>query len=245
MLNKIISSKMRSGRRLAIPGFGTFVTGSDGRILFTELMRGDDGILRSAVAAERGVSAAEAEAIIDRFVADIRSALEHGTSYRIEGFGSLERDSRGIVVFRHSEAHHDFVPEQPEAETQPEAQPSETSEKAPEKPAVAAPEKEPEKPQPQREAGQRPQRRQQPKRKSGADFFIIVAIAIAAVALAVIAYGIWNSREMDEARPTVPSSEEVTQTAEQLDEKDEKATKQAAKPEPETEIRDLSIPSGK
>lgn len=93
-------TKLNESRRLVIPELGVFVAREDGRIMFSELMRGDDGVFRSAVASARDIGEAEAGRIIERFVADIRHSLEHGMSYRLEGMGLLSRDERGLVVFR-------------------------------------------------------------------------------------------------------------------------------------------------
>ena len=93
-------TKLNESRRLVIPELGVFVAREDGRIMFSELMRGDDGVFRSAVASARDIGEAESGRIIERFVADIRHSLEHGMSYRLEGMGLLSRDERGLVVFR-------------------------------------------------------------------------------------------------------------------------------------------------
>lgn len=99
-MSKIVIAKLSQNRRLVIPDLGVFIEREDGRILFSELMRTDDGVFHSAVAAERGVSEGEAQRMIERFVADIHHSLEHGMSYRLEGLGVLSRDERGLVVFR-------------------------------------------------------------------------------------------------------------------------------------------------
>lgn len=86
-----------------VPSLGVFIACGDGRILFSELMRSDDGVLRSAVASERGVGEAEAAHIVERFSTEIRHTLERGMSYRLEGLGVLSTDERGRILFRSRE----------------------------------------------------------------------------------------------------------------------------------------------
>lgn len=103
MLSKIITAKLNENRRAVVPGLGVFVMREDGRVLFSELLRDDDGVLRSALVAERGMSEAEAAHTVERFVSDVRHSLEHGMSYRLEGLGALQLDERGLTVFRDRE----------------------------------------------------------------------------------------------------------------------------------------------
>lgn len=227
MLSRIVTAKLKQSRRLVIPNLGLFVVRDDGRILFSELMRNDDGVMREAVASELGLGEAEAARIIERFVADIHYSLEHGMSYRLEGLGVLLRDDRGLVVFRSREEEmqrhsaerpvHGTLAQilaesartEPVAEPQPqlqsEPQPQPQPEPQPEPNAVpevgtltakSEPQPRPKPVRPKRKAG-----------KQGTDMFLVVAIVIAVVAIAVIAYGMWVANSIDDGTRPEPTEQ--------------------------------------
>lgn len=100
MLSKIIIAKLNENHRVVIPGLGVFIMREDGRVLFSELMRDDDGVLRSALVSEHGLGEIEAARMVERFAADIHHSLDHGMSYRLEGLGALSIDERGLAVFK-------------------------------------------------------------------------------------------------------------------------------------------------
>ena len=100
MLSKIIIAKLNENHRVVIPGLGVFIMREDGRVLFSELMRDDDGVLRSALVSEHGMGEIEAARMVERFAADIHHSLDHGMSYRLEGLGALSIDERGLAVFK-------------------------------------------------------------------------------------------------------------------------------------------------
>lgn len=98
MLDRIIISKLADGGRLVIPRLGTFFVREDGHIVFSELLRSDDGVLRGLLVS-RGVGESEAAGVVDRFVFEIRHTIDHNRPYRIGTLGTLYRDERGIIRF--------------------------------------------------------------------------------------------------------------------------------------------------
>ena len=73
-----------------MPQLGTFVVKvPEGGVVFSELLRRDDGILRGLLVQQGGMNDLEAAGAIDRFVFEVRHALEHEGAYAIEGFGRL------------------------------------------------------------------------------------------------------------------------------------------------------------
>ena len=245
MLSRIVTAKLKESRRLVITNLGVFIVREDGHILFSELMRNDDGVLRAAVAADGGTGEGDAARTVERFVADIRHSLEHGMSYRLEGLGVLMRDERGLTVFksreeeeqRHTaersaranitrilaESAKEEVPEKPQ-ESVPTVEPE------PEPKAEPKPETEPVAPE-TKEAPtpiRRPRRRR--KGRGGADMFLIVAIAVALAAVAIILYGFWVSSNRDDSYGdiSVPDTEQTD-----------------ADTEEDSDVFDLSIPSGR
>lgn len=111
MLSKIITAKLKENRRIVIPGMGVFIMREDGRILFSELMHDDDGVLRHALAEHNEIDDKEAAHMIEHFVTELRDTLNRGVSYRIEGLGALSLDDRGIAVFKDREEEMRHVAE--------------------------------------------------------------------------------------------------------------------------------------
>lgn len=68
------------------------------RILFSELMKGDDGVLFKLLTAQ-GMSDIEAAGAINRLVFDIRHSLQDGNNFDIEGLGTLSKNASNCIVF--------------------------------------------------------------------------------------------------------------------------------------------------
>ena len=240
MLSKIVTAKLKESRRLVIPELGVFVVRDDGRILFSELMRTDDGVLRAAVAAERGTGEDEAARTVARFVADIRHTLEHGMSYRLEGLGVLSLDDRGLTTFKsrgdEEHRHSRSALERILAESaQPEMPKRTTADDKPEsvvKETAAADGDVPRRPQPR----PRPKR----KRRGGTDVVLVAAIVIAVAAICAILYGVWVNGNREDGgsfkEMFVPSSGSAATP--------DDASNGDATPEADDTV-DLSIPSGR
>ncbi len=100
MLTQLIPQYLKSHRRLNIPGVGAFIVkDSQEEILFSELIKRDDGVLR-ALLAEQGVREIEAAAVIDRFIFELKHETEEvGGEFVIKGFGTLRREEGGRLIF--------------------------------------------------------------------------------------------------------------------------------------------------
>ena len=84
-----------------MPQLGTFVVKvPEGGVVFSELLKRDDGILRGLLVQQGGMNDLEAAGAIDRFVFEVRHALEHEGAYAIEGFGRLTLSPGGAIVFQ-------------------------------------------------------------------------------------------------------------------------------------------------
>ena len=80
-----------------MPQLGTFIVKvPEGGVVFSELLRRDDGILRGLLVQQGGMNDLEAAGAIDRFVFEVRHALEHEGAYAIEGFGRLTLSPGGL-----------------------------------------------------------------------------------------------------------------------------------------------------
>lgn len=101
LLTNIITEYLKHNKRLVVPKLGTFIVKSQsGAILFSDLMRGDDGVLRSLLMAY-GMKELEANGLIDRLVFEVRHATSRGESFTIEEFGDFVQGPNNTITFRH------------------------------------------------------------------------------------------------------------------------------------------------
>ena len=99
MIIKIISKYLESNKRLVVPNLGAFIVkDAEHKILFSNLMKGDDGVLRSLLI-EHGVSELEAAGTIDRFVFEVNFRLERDGVCGLDKFGALKRGTNGVISF--------------------------------------------------------------------------------------------------------------------------------------------------
>lgn len=99
VLIPLISQYLRSHKRLVVPQLGAFIVKEPERcVLFSELLKRDDGVLRGVLTAE-GIGEVEAAGEIDRFVFEVRHAVAHGRAYRLAGFGVMRPGPNGTIAF--------------------------------------------------------------------------------------------------------------------------------------------------
>lgn len=98
MVVDIINEYLKSNRRLVIPSFGAFVTKEDGQIIFSELLKKDDGVLRGLLVAN-GMREIEAAGKIDRFIFEIRHALMQSGVCPVADLGTFYRSEEGVITF--------------------------------------------------------------------------------------------------------------------------------------------------
>ena len=70
----VITDYLRNNRRLTIPSFGSFIVKGPGEVLFSELLKTDDGVLRGLLA-KKGLGEIECAGAIDRFIFEVRHSL--------------------------------------------------------------------------------------------------------------------------------------------------------------------------
>lgn len=101
LITNILIEYLKHNKRLVVPKLGAFIVKQPaGVILFSDLMRNDDGVLRSLLMAY-GVKELEANGMIDRLVFDIHHAINRGESYVIEGFGEFVASDNNSIKFHH------------------------------------------------------------------------------------------------------------------------------------------------
>lgn len=187
---EIMARYLRDNRRLVVPSFGAFVVKESGEVLFSELLKTDDGVLRGLLAAG-GLSELECAGIIDRFIFDARNALSETGRFEMGGFGVLATGGNGEIRFVSHAAKP--VVEKPVAKPAPVlpkvGPTAKTGVSQPDTNRVAM--------RPERPANAAPRRRTEP-RKRGADWFMIAAVIVLLAAVAVIVYGYFCSAEQDD-----------------------------------------------
>ena len=99
IITNIIIEYLKHNKRLCVPKLGTFIVKqSSGSIVFSDLMRGDDGVLRALLMAA-GMRELEANGAIDRFVFEIRHAVSVEGSKKIEGLGEFSANVNNTITF--------------------------------------------------------------------------------------------------------------------------------------------------
>ena len=97
MINKIIAGYLRTNKRLVVPHFGAFIRKENSEaIVFVPFLKKDDGVLQQLLVSEYGMDSADAQAVIDEFIAEIKESIAARGAYVIEGVGRLMTDSNGI-----------------------------------------------------------------------------------------------------------------------------------------------------
>ena len=129
-----IAEYLKSHRRLVVPQLGAFIVKSPGgEILFSEMLKRDDGVLRALLTAN-GAGEIEASGIIDRFIFELRHTIESGSVYKAEGLGVFALGENHTILFRHiAEFGSESVEEesasvQEATQWEPQAQPVEPTE---------------------------------------------------------------------------------------------------------------------
>ena len=98
---RIIAQYLDTHKRLVIPGLGMFLVKEEPRkVVFTELMSRDDGVLQ-ALLVEQGMTALAAAGELNRFVFEVRHAIESGREFEMQGFGVLRPAGNGTMRFDH------------------------------------------------------------------------------------------------------------------------------------------------
>lgn len=101
LITNILIEYLKHNKRIVVPKLGAFIVKQpSGIVRFSDLMRNDDGVLRSLLIAY-GMSALEANGKIDRFVFEIRHAIGQSQGYTLEGLGEFRAGDNNTITFIH------------------------------------------------------------------------------------------------------------------------------------------------
>lgn len=98
LITNIIVGYLKHNKRIVVPQLGMFIVKPGGEIIFSELMRGDDGVLRQLLVAY-GVNELAANGMIDRFRFEIKHSISSGQSHIIDNFGEFTAGDNGTIRF--------------------------------------------------------------------------------------------------------------------------------------------------
>lgn len=214
MIIHTLSHYLETHKRLVIPQLGTFVVKEPGQVLFTELLKRDDGVLRGVLCAE-GMSEIEAAGEIDRFVYEVRHAMEHRAEYRMGGFGNFRHGPNGTIRFVY-EPHPAEPTPQPDRVVPRHEQLAEAVRTAFSEMHLSSSVKRNPEPclkglrygKPHKYANAYTYVGRSSRR--GIDRFLLLAIAAAVIAVAAIAFGYY--RKASDRKSEIPQTEQVPQT---------------------------------
>ncbi|MBQ0080462.1 MAG: hypothetical protein KBS95_02790 [Alistipes sp.] len=109
---KTIFSHLQSSRSIVIPSLGAFIRKEDGKVIFSELVKKQDGVLRELLKQQEGIDDLTADAVIDRFCYDIRDRLRENDTCVFSGYGILKRLEDGSLKFEDN--HEEKIVEVPQ-----------------------------------------------------------------------------------------------------------------------------------
>lgn len=131
-ISAIIEAYLQRENRLIIPNVGTLLKRKEsGEIVFVEMLKKDDGKLKSLVATDLAIDADEAAAIVEGYAEEIGRQIATSRKFIIDGVGVLLVGANGALDFAFNPYSH-TIPE-PEARVAA----TEVKEVAPEVKAVA------------------------------------------------------------------------------------------------------------
>ena len=102
LITNILIEYLKHNKRIVVPKLGAFIVKQpSGIIRFTDLMRNDDGVLRSLLVAY-GMSEIEAIGRIDRYVFEVRHAISQNGKFTIADFGVFRASENNTIIFTHN-----------------------------------------------------------------------------------------------------------------------------------------------
>ena len=102
MINKIIAEYLRTNKRLVVPHFGAFIRKENSEaIVFVPFLKKDDGVLQQLLVSEYGMDSADAQAVIDEYIAKLKAEINYLQEYKqrlISDVVTGKVDVRGVEI---------------------------------------------------------------------------------------------------------------------------------------------------
>ena len=99
MVGKAIKEILNGGsRRVIVPGCGTLLSRDSGELIFTEMLRTDDGQLVAKIAELENIPSDTARQLVESYGATLRQELSQNGRVTVEGVGLLLRTAAGRYV---------------------------------------------------------------------------------------------------------------------------------------------------
>lgn len=141
MITAIITKYLGSNRRLVIPQLGTLIVKEPGQaVVFSEMLKRDDGVLRGLLMTE-GLGEVAAAGEIDRLVFEIRHAVQQGEEFRLDGLGTMRPGANATIAFAYDPRRAEEAISEPVGEpvSEPAADPASNPVSGPASSSVADP----------------------------------------------------------------------------------------------------------
>ncbi len=103
-MDQYIQQLLNQNQRVIVPGFGAFMSSTEGGIVYNQFLNFDDGALSGMVAEKEGVSADEAKQKVQSFVDALKQQLDNGETVSLEGIGTLKRNNESVEFTADSNA---------------------------------------------------------------------------------------------------------------------------------------------
>lgn len=99
MVDNIIREYLATGKRLTVPDLGTFLVQGEGKVIFTEMLKKDDGVLSSMLQRNYSLPAEDCDAIIANFAAEVRHGAARAEGFTIDHLGKFTLDVNSLLQF--------------------------------------------------------------------------------------------------------------------------------------------------
>lgn len=126
MIEQIISDYMAHNRRLVIPTLGAFLKKEgEGKLVFVEFLKSNDGVLAGLVQKDMSLSVAEAKTVIEQYVLRIKQQIASKGEFVIDHLGIMRVDANNLYNFEYSPSVSAMIqsPKPTEQASQPQQQP--------------------------------------------------------------------------------------------------------------------------
>ncbi len=99
MISRIVNKLLETEKRITIPALGSFMRRNDGAIVFTDMLKDDDGVLSNHIASQMSITPNEALDDIAKFTEQVNRNLRERGIAELSDLGILTRNAQGKTTF--------------------------------------------------------------------------------------------------------------------------------------------------